>query len=66
MGCFKEAILVRRTGKIVASFAKKMQRDETKANWTSVKVAGMLKTLRIDFDEVLVRADEKYHNRHRT
>lgn len=53
--------MVLRTGNIVASQAMNTQSDDTKANWTSVRVAGMLKALRIDFDEVLVKAEEKYH-----
>jgi hypothetical protein len=43
----------------------KTHSDETKANWTRVSVAGLLKAMRIDFDEVFVRADEVYHSRHR-
>ena len=46
---------------MVASHAMAMQSVETKANCTRVRVAGMLKALRIDFEEVLVKADDMYH-----
>ena len=65
IGCLRAVILVRKTGKRTASHAMKTHSDETKANWTRVSVAGLLKAMRIDFDEVFVRADEVYHSRHR-
>lgn len=66
MGCRNADILVRRTGKMLASQERKMQSEDTKANWINVKVAGMSKALRMDFDDVLVRADEVYHMTQRT
>lgn len=65
IGCRNALILVPSTGKIVASHAKKMQSDDTKANWTRVRVAGILKALRIDFDDVFVSAEDVYHSRQR-
>lgn len=65
MGCFNAVTLVRRTGKALASQARNMQRDETNANWIRVSVAGLSNALRMDLDEVLVSADEVYHNRQR-
>lgn len=65
IGYFRAVILVRRTGKMTASLAMVIQSDETKANWTRVKVAGLGKAFRMDLDEVLVRAEEVYHNTHR-
>ena len=53
-----------RTGKMLASQARIIHRDETKANWTSVRVAGISKALRIDLDDVLVRAEDVYHSKH--
>lgn len=55
----------RRMGNTVASQAEKMQREETKANCTRVRVAGMLKALRMDLDEVFVRAEDVYHSKQR-
>lgn len=49
----------------MASHAMRIQSDDTKANCTSVSVAGILKALRIDFDDVFVSADEVYQSRHR-
>lgn len=57
--------MARKTGKMVASHAMKIHNEETKANWTSVKVAGLSKAIKMDLEEVFVRADEVYHNRHR-
>ena len=37
------------------------QYEHTKANWISVRVAGLSKVVRIDFEEVLVRAEDQYH-----
>jgi hypothetical protein len=48
-------------GNIVASHEKKRQKVATSRNWTRVRVAGFGKAFRIDFEEVLVRAEEKYH-----
>lgn len=44
---------------------RKMQSEDTNANWISVSVAGMLKALRMDFDDVFVRADDVYHIKQR-
>ena len=52
---------VRSFGKIDASQDSKMQYEDTKANCISVRVAGLSKAVRIDLDEVLVRADDQYH-----
>ena len=49
---------------MLASQARIIHRDETKANWTSVRVAGISKALRIDLDDVLVRAEDVYHSKH--
>ena len=49
-----------------ARFAKKMHQEDTKANWISVKVTGFGKALRMDLEDVLVRADVRYHMMHRT
>lgn len=65
MGCRRAETFSRRIGNKVASHASKMQREDTKANWTSVKVAGLSKALRMDLDEVLVKADDVYHMRQR-
>lgn len=40
---------------------KKRQRKATKKNWISVRVAGLGKALRIDFEDVFVRALDMYH-----
>ena len=42
------------------SEARTKHHNETDANWIIVKVAGFGKALRIDFDEVLVKADVMY------
>ncbi len=43
-----------------------MHQEDTKANWIRVRVIGLGKTLRMDFDEVLVRAELMYQMRQRT
>lgn len=65
MGCFRAVILVRSTGNTTASLARLRHRADTKANWTRVNVAGISNALRMDLDEVLVRADDVYHNKHK-
>lgn len=45
---------------------KKMQKDETNANCMRVSVAGLGRALRMDFEEVFVRALEKYQMIQRT
>lgn len=52
---------VLRAGKMVESQEKKRQRKATKKNWTRVRVAGLGKALRIDFEDVFVRALDMYH-----
>lgn len=41
-----------------------MQNDDTKANWTRVRVAGLSKAVRIDFEDVFVNAEDQYHITH--
>lgn len=65
MGYLSAVIWVRNTGKTIASHAITMHSDETKANCTRVSVAGLSKAIRIDLEDVLVRAEEVYHMRHR-
>jgi hypothetical protein len=60
MPCLRAGMVVLRAGKRVASQEKKKQNVATKANWIRVSVAGLGKALRIDLEEVLVRALEKY------
>ena len=38
---------------------------DTKANWTRVRVIGLGKAFKIDFDEVFVRAELVYQTRQR-
>jgi hypothetical protein len=66
IGCFKAVIFVLSTGNIDAIFASSIQRPDTKANCTKVKVAGMSNAFNIDFEDVLVSADDVYHSRHNT
>ena len=47
-------------GNNVDSDVRMKHQSETEANWMMVKVAGFGKALRIDLDEVLVRADVRY------
>lgn len=65
MGWRSAVIFSLRIGNTVASHAMRIQSDDTKANCTSVRVAGILKALRIDFDDVFVSADDVYQSRHR-
>src|SRR5690349_9225399 len=65
IGYLRAVIVVRRDGKTLASHADRIHRNETKANWTRVRVAGISKALRMDLDEVLVRAEDVYHRRQR-
>jgi hypothetical protein len=50
---------------MVASHESSKQREDTKANCIKVSVAGLSRALRIDFDDVLVRAEDVYHMRQR-
>jgi hypothetical protein len=52
-------------GKINASHDSKKQRNETKANCMTVRVAGFSKAFRIDFVEVFVRAEDPYQRMQR-
>lgn len=65
MGYLRAVTFVRRTGKRTASHARRMHSDDTKANWTSVRVAGLSKALRMDLEDVFVRAEDVYHARQR-
>lgn len=60
-GCLSAGTAARNLGKVEASHENRMQYEETKANWTNVNVAGLSKAVRIDLDEVFVRADDQYH-----
>lgn len=64
MGCFKAGIEVRSFGKTDASHEEVIQYEATMKNCTIVKVAGLSKALRMDLDDVLVRAEDKYHMTH--
>ena len=64
--CRNEGMCVLSVGKIEDSQEKKMQKPDTNANCIRVRVAGLRKALRIDFEEVLVRALEKYQMIQRT
>jgi len=48
-------------GKMEAKDARMKHHIDTEANWIMVNVAGLSKALRMDFDEVLVRAEVMYH-----
>lgn len=65
MPFFKAGTRTFRLGNDIARNAKKRHHPETKANCMMVKVIGLGKVLRIDFDEVLVKAELKYQTRHR-
>lgn len=47
-------------GKLSASAEKRRQYDETNPNCMSVRVAGFGKAIKIVFEEVFVRAEERY------
>lgn len=61
MPCFNAGTAVLILGNVDASQANNRQNVDTKANCTSVSVAGLSNAMRIDFDDVLVKADEVYH-----
>lgn len=50
-----------RAGNTVDSQENRTQKNATKANCIRVRVAGFGKALRMDFEEVFVRALEVYH-----
>jgi hypothetical protein len=58
-------MLVFRAGNMEDSQEKRRQKKATKKNWMRVRVAGLGKAMRIDFDEVLVRALDVYHTTHK-
>jgi hypothetical protein len=62
---FKAGIALRRHGNKCARYAKNTHQKDTKANWTSVKVIGFGNMLRIDLEEVFVRAELMYQMMHR-
>ena len=53
-------------GKAEASDARIKHHIETEANWMMVNVAGLSRALRMDFEDVLVKADVMYHEIHST
>jgi uncharacterized protein YpuA (DUF1002 family) len=51
-------------GHFRAEYESRTHHPETKANCMMVKVTGRGKAFRIDFEEVLVIAEDMYHIRH--
>lgn len=66
MPCLRAGMAFLRFGKMDASHEKSKQKPATNANCISVSVAGFENELRIDFDEVFVRAEDIYHTKHST
>lgn len=64
--CFKKGMATCSRGKVRARPAEMMHQAETKANCMMVKVTGFGYTVRIDFEDVFVRAELKYQTRQRT
>ena len=62
----RAGIAVFRRGNRRASHARKRHQPETKANCMIVSVIGLGKALRMDLEDVLVKAELKYQTRHRT
>jgi len=60
IGCFRAGIRTASWGKMDASLEKRTQYDETKTNCMTVRVAGISKVLRIDFEDVFVNTDVRY------
>lgn len=58
--CLRAGTWVCSAGNTVANQEKNRQKVATKPNCISVRVAGFGKAIRIDFEEVFVRALEKY------
>ena len=58
--CLNEGMLAFNIGSNVDSHEKNTQKEETNANCMRVSVAGLGRALRIDFEEVFVKALEKY------
>lgn len=65
MGYLSAGIAVLILGKVDARAEDNMQYEETKANCTMVRVAGLSKLMRIDLEEVFVRTDEVYQRIHK-
>lgn len=63
-GCLKAGTEARILGKVDASQEESMQNEDTNANWTRVRVAGLLKAVRIDLEDVFVNAEDQYHMMH--
>lgn len=63
--CLKAGTATRKVGDRLASCAKKKHQKETKANWTIVKVIGRRKAFRMDLEDVLVKAELRYHIKQR-
>src|SRR5690349_11480959 len=61
IGYLRAGMAARSWGKVDASQENNRQYDETKPNWTRVKVAGLSKAVRIALEDVLVMADDQYH-----
>lgn len=57
---FRAGIALRKGGNTEANQARIKHHVETEANWAMVSVTGRLNALRIDFDEVFVRAEVMY------
>ena len=64
-GYFRAGTLSRSVGNRTASQAQRTQYEETKANCIRVRVAGWSKAFKMDFEDVLVSADDAYHSTHR-
>lgn len=66
MPFFRAGMALFRRGKRRARNAENRHHPETKANCIMVRVIGLGKALRMDLEEVLVRAELKYQTRQRT
>ena len=62
--CLSAGTAVFRAGKRCARYAEKIHQPETKANWTMLRVTGCGKALRMDFEDVFVRAEVMYQITH--
>lgn len=65
MPCRSAGTAVLRAGYMAARYADTRHHMETKANWARVRVTGLGNAIRIDFEEVLVRAEVVYQMIHR-
>jgi len=59
--CFSAGIALLNGGIMLASHVSIKHQSETEANCAIVRVTGLGKALRIDFEEVFVRAEVMYH-----